>query len=128
MNAPDPEDAIILQDDELKVTIVADTKITNAATFKVLKEDHTLGNLLRMQLLRDPIVRFAGYKMPHPLENVLEVKVQTSGVGEKSKPVDVVNEALDELNNEIKNIQQQFDDLIAKRNKESEALDEETMR
>ena len=31
------------------------------------------------QLLRDGNVRFAGYRMPHPLENVMELKVQTSG-------------------------------------------------
>ena len=29
--------------------------------YGVRKEDHTLGNLLRIQLLRDNNVRFAGY-------------------------------------------------------------------
>lgn len=40
-------------------------------------EDHTLGNLLRMQLLKDPNIIFAGYKVPHPLENRVELKVQS---------------------------------------------------
>ena len=61
--------------------------IPNCGTFILGKEDHTIGtivvdniiiitnhnycysigNLIRIQLLRDPQVRFAGYKMPHPL-------------------------------------------------------------
>jgi DNA-directed RNA polymerase II subunit RPB11 len=31
-----------------RVTMEMDTKIPNAATFRILKEDHTLGNMLRM--------------------------------------------------------------------------------
>jgi len=31
-----------------RLTITPDTKIPNAATFKVEKEDHTLANMLRM--------------------------------------------------------------------------------
>ena len=42
-----------MNDDETKLTYTADTKIPNAGNFKILKEDHTLGNLVRMQLLQD---------------------------------------------------------------------------
>ena len=31
------------------------------------------------QLLKDAQVRFAGYRRPHPLENMVEIKVQTNG-------------------------------------------------
>jgi len=31
----------------LSVEVIEDTKIPNAATIKVLKQDHTLGNMLR---------------------------------------------------------------------------------
>jgi hypothetical protein len=31
-----------------RVTRIKDTRITNAATFEVQREDHTLGNLIRM--------------------------------------------------------------------------------
>jgi DNA-directed RNA polymerase II subunit RPB11 len=55
-----------------------DPKLLNAATFIIAKEDHTLGNLLAAQLLHDPKVLFAGYKVPHPLENNIELKVQTT--------------------------------------------------
>jgi len=30
-------------------------------------------------LLKDCNVRFAGYRKPHPLENMVEIKVQTDG-------------------------------------------------
>lgn len=56
----------------------ADPKLLNAATFTIAKEDHTLGNLLATQLLHDPKVLYAGYKVPHPLENHIELKIQTT--------------------------------------------------
>jgi DNA-directed RNA polymerase subunit L len=42
----------------------------------VQKEDHTLGNTVRMQLHRDPNVVFAGYQVPHPSDNRIVVKVR----------------------------------------------------
>ena len=38
------------------------TGTPNSAVFTFNKEDHTLGNLLRAHLLKDPHVIFAGYK------------------------------------------------------------------
>ena len=40
------------------------------------QEDHTLGNMIRHQLLKDPNVIFAGYKNPHPLEHKIILRVQ----------------------------------------------------
>jgi len=40
-------------------------------------EDHTLGVLLRTELLNDPDVVFAGYKMPHPMKKSIELCVHT---------------------------------------------------
>ena len=42
----------------------------------VQKEDHTLGNTVRMQLHRDPNVVFALYQVPHPSDNRIVVKVR----------------------------------------------------
>ena len=74
-----------------------DTKIPNAATIKVVKQDHTLGNLIRAsvsrplvqrtylltshvsELLTIPQVLFAGYKVPHPLQPHFLLKIQTDG-------------------------------------------------
>ncbi|KXS18431.1 RBP11-like subunits of RNA polymerase [Gonapodya prolifera JEL478] len=75
MNAPDRAE---LNPEGVKpVTVVRDTKIPNAATFTLQAEDHTVGNVLRQQLLRNPRVLFAGYRVPHPLEQKVEIKVQT---------------------------------------------------
>ncbi|KAH9258392.1 hypothetical protein BASA81_003441 [Batrachochytrium salamandrivorans] len=69
MNAPSTNEHIQLRGNEKKVTVVNDSKIINASIFYLAKEDHTLGNALRMSLLRDKDVRFAGYRMPHPYKN-----------------------------------------------------------
>jgi len=47
--------------------------------FTFNKEDHTLANILRAHLLKDPHVTFAGYKIPHPLFATFELRVQTDG-------------------------------------------------
>jgi DNA-directed RNA polymerase II subunit RPB11 len=39
----------------------------NGATYILHLEDHTIGDLLRIFLLKRKDVRFAGYRMPHPL-------------------------------------------------------------
>jgi len=61
------------------IEVTEDTKLPNAATIKVLKQDHTLANLLRAQLLANPHVLFAGYKLPHPLQPFFLIKLQTDG-------------------------------------------------
>ena len=45
---PDYHELFVLKEGEKKITTIKDTKIPNAATFVVKKEDHTVGNLLRM--------------------------------------------------------------------------------
>ncbi|KAF7316317.1 RNA-pol-L-2 domain-containing protein [Mycena indigotica] len=79
MNAPNRYELFVLDDGEKALEATEDTKIPNAATFKIVKQDHTLGNMLRAQLLSDPSVLFAGYKVPHPLNPHFLLKVQTDG-------------------------------------------------
>lgn len=61
-----------------RIQIVPDEKMSNAATYRVNREDHTIGHLMRMELLKHHKVRFAGYKHPHPLENDILIKIQTA--------------------------------------------------
>ena len=42
----------------------------------LFQEDHTVGNMIRHQLLKDPNVLFAGYKNPHPLEHRIILRIQ----------------------------------------------------
>ncbi len=45
-------------------------------------------------LLRNPKIRYAGYRKPHPLENKVEIKVQTNG---DITPAHTLKEALKNL-------------------------------
>jgi DNA-directed RNA polymerase II subunit RPB11 len=42
-------------------------KMINSVTYRIPLEDHTLGDLLRIYLLKNKEVKFAGYRVPHPL-------------------------------------------------------------
>lgn len=50
-----------------------------AATFSIEEEDHTLANSLRFFLNKNPHVAFCGYSMPHPSEELVNMRVQTTG-------------------------------------------------
>jgi hypothetical protein len=50
------------------------------ATFSIEGEDHTLGNSLRFVLNKSPHTALCGCSVPHPSEEVVNVRVQTTGV------------------------------------------------
>jgi DNA-directed RNA polymerase subunit L len=50
-------------------------------------------------------MNFLGYKMPHPLENKIEVKVQTNG----ARPTQVFMKAIDGILDEINITSSEFD-------------------
>lgn len=77
-----------------RLTVEEDTKIPNAATIIINKEDHTLAGMLRSQLLQMEHVLFAGYKVPHPLEPRFLIKIQTDS---ESTPIQAVQEACRDL-------------------------------
>lgn len=62
---------------------------------------------LLSQLLLDPSVLFAGYKVPHPLENTITIKIQTD---ERSNPADVLKRACNLLIMQTAQIKKQFQD------------------
>ncbi|OEU20619.1 hypothetical protein FRACYDRAFT_224004 [Fragilariopsis cylindrus CCMP1102] len=108
MNAPERTASFLLDEDsgEVKIVYSDDTKVTNAGTFRFNKEDHTIGNLFRMQLLRDPSVRFAGYLHPHPLVYYINLKIQTNN--STVAPVEVLSSAIEDLANETDHLITQF--------------------
>lgn len=67
----------LVREDEPKVEILGadDTNLT----FVLRDEDHTLGNALRYILMRNPHVKFCGYSIPHPSENIMNIRVETFG-------------------------------------------------
>jgi len=94
MNAPNRFEFFLLGDNEKLLDTQEDTKIPNAATFKIVKQDHTMANMIRAQLLRVPAVIFSGYKVPHPLEPYFVLKVQTDGSITPQKALEEACQAL----------------------------------
>ncbi|XP_022643446.1 DNA-directed RNA polymerase II subunit RPB11-a-like isoform X2 [Varroa jacobsoni] len=105
MNAPPTFECFLLFDGEKKITIEKDTKVPNASIFTINKEDHTLGNMIRAQLLKDPLVTFAGYKNPHPLEHKILLRVQTTP---DSTPVEALKSAINDLMSELSLFEERF--------------------
>lgn len=93
-----------------RIHIYPDEKVPHAVVFVIWLEDHTLGNLLRMELLRNADVLFVGYKVPHPLDNMIELRLQTLA---KSTPEEALRRAIANLRSECRNMLDQFDAGVA---------------
>ena len=122
MNAPERASSFLLDEDkgERKIEYSTDTKVTNAGTFRFNKEDHTVGNLLRLQLLRDPNVRFAGYIHPHPLLHYIDLKVQTNS--SQVAPTEVLSSAIEDLAGEVDFLTNQVTDALEQWHKEHNVI------
>ncbi|CAN3373127.1 DNA-directed RNA polymerase II subunit Rpb11p [Diutina rugosa] len=107
MNAPDRFELFILPDGVDKIKITPDTKVPNAAIVKIEREDHTLANLLRAQLLKDDKVIFAAYKIPHPLFANFELRIQTE---DDYSPKEALRNACSSLISELDVIKTRFKD------------------
>ena len=79
------------------VEVVKRQKMVNNVTYRIALEDHTVGDLLRIYLLKHKDVKFAGYRQTHPLDDTLEVKVQTAHEDTNK----VVKDTLEMLQKEI---------------------------
>eukprot|EP00727_Mastigamoeba_balamuthi_P012528 m51a1_g7899 putative dna-directed rna polymerases iv and v subunit 11-like (121) ;mRNA; f:123213-123806 len=110
-NAPAQFEAITLPPGLAKMTYETEQKMMNAGTFMIRQEDHTLGNLLKMQLLRDPNVLFAGYRKPHPLEHYILLKVQT--INGSYTPMDALATAIGCLKDELNRFESAFKGQMA---------------
>lgn len=77
LNRPGVYEVIEVPQGVKKVNCVLDPKTNNCGVFTIYAEDATLGHMLKTQLLKDDSVVFASYRMPHPLENKLELRIQT---------------------------------------------------
>ena len=49
-----------------------------SATYSFVGEDHTLGNLVRNQIVKNKHVEFCAYSVPHPSEAICNVRIQLS--------------------------------------------------
>ncbi|KAF8768524.1 hypothetical protein HU200_007534 [Digitaria exilis] len=112
MNAPDRYERFVVPEGtkndnhSCRVSYERDTKIVNAASFTIEREDHTIGNIVRMQLHRDPNVLFAGYKLPHPLQYKIIVRIHTTS---QSSPTQAYTQAVNDLDKELEYLKQAFE-------------------
>ena len=123
MNAPERHRSYQLDEGQARMTYEPDQRVASAGTFTINKEDHTVGNLLRMQLLRDGDTRFAGYQLPHPLEHVCHVKVETAPpmTSTGARPG-----AVTDLRQEVELLDRGFRDECARAREEADARPMET--
>ena len=105
MNAPEVFEQF--KEQEKKVIPQTEQKIPNTCLFIINSEDHTFGNAVKMMLLRNPKIRFVAYRKPHPLENKIEIKIQTNG---EITPLEAFREALRNLNEDIDDCIKQLDE------------------
>ncbi|KAI8866957.1 DNA-directed RNA polymerase II 13.6 kDa polypeptide, partial [Ramicandelaber brevisporus] len=106
MNQPDRNELFVLPPGVPKVVLQPYPQLQNAAELKIHLEDHTLGNLLQAQLLKDQRVLFAAYKSPHPLNPVVNVIVQTTT---ETTPIAVTSAAISALMTELGQIKSRFE-------------------
>lgn len=108
---PNSYEKFVVPEGVKRVAHARDTRVEHAATLTIQREDHTVGNLLRCALLRDREVTFAGYKIPHPLEYRMLVKVQTRG---RRSPKQVSARALEALADEAAEARRAFEAEVAR--------------
>jgi len=110
-NRPEYHESLVMPEGMGKVEYAKDPKVPNAGTFRLNREDHTLGNLIRERLLRDPDVIFAGYQVPHPLEHHVLIKVQAKredGGVEHATPHTCFVKAVRDLIADLKHLRENF--------------------
>ncbi len=82
---------------ELRVSRQAENEIV----IEIMGEDDTLGNLIAKEAMKHPKVMYASYRIPHPLQNRLEIVITVE------KGVDM-GEVLSEIVTNIKNVLADF--------------------
>ena len=80
--------------EKIKLLPQATSDDGTSASFQISEEDHTLGNALRYIIMKNPEVEFCGYSIPHPSENLLNVRIQTYG---KITAVEALQKGLQDL-------------------------------
>ena len=91
----------------------ADPGVSNCYNFTIFKEDHTIGNLLTQELLNEDRVLFAGYRIQHPLTDLIIVRVNTSD--KINNPEDLVSTTIKNIQSHITLLQTSFKNQVQNR-------------
>lgn len=93
-----------------KVKAEKDDGVSNCYRFTIDREDHTVGNLLTEQLLTEERVLFAGYRIHHPLDDWIYIRVDVSDAIEH--PADLVKDTVKQLQDDISALRGDFERQI----------------
>ncbi|PPQ73489.1 hypothetical protein CVT24_007818 [Panaeolus cyanescens] len=104
-----------------KLKILKSSPDLSAATYQIHDESHTIGNSLRWMLMKNPKVEFCGYSVPHPSENVINVRIQ---MYDNLSSLDALITALDDLDKLCETVEDQY--LESLRAQEYETWDEKS--
>ncbi|CAG8701211.1 11531_t:CDS:2 [Acaulospora morrowiae] len=115
MNSSDigePTDQDLLTAPEVMVDDILDFKAEKgvvkdptSVTFTINGEDHTLGNALRYTIMLNPEVEYCGYSIPHPSEDKLNIRVQTT---ENTTAIEALRKGLEDLKTICDHIKETF--------------------
>ena len=92
------KDVTMIETEKLKIEQDKEDSNYNC-TYSFTGEDHTLGNLLRYMLMKDPETTFSGYSVPHPSEDIMNVRA----LERISKISDILNEKFSNALNDFDN-------------------------
>lgn len=87
------EEDDLLEMEEKRIVVLPGATET-AASFQFEGEGHTLGNALRFSIMKNPQVEFCGYTIPHPSEQKMNLRIQTS---DETTATDALQKGLDDL-------------------------------
>ena len=105
------EKFVVAEEDKLKIISDKEEGDYNC-TYSFQNEDHTLGNILRYMLMKDKNTTFCGYSIPHPSEDVMNIRLQTREENTNQimgKAMDRVIEISDILSDKFKKALNDFD-------------------
>ena len=82
------------------------------ATYSFRDEDHTLGNLLRNQIIKSDHVQFCAYSVPHPSEPIMNVRIQCYEDGSTHDTKKVLNHGLKRISKMCDVLTEKFEDRL----------------
>uniref|UniRef100_H0WY22 RNA polymerase II subunit J n=1 Tax=Otolemur garnettii TaxID=30611 RepID=H0WY22_OTOGA len=106
MNAPPAFESFLLFEGEKKLVSPGPSPVSPADLgVLLLSPPHTTQPCYLRQLLKDPQVLFAGYKVPHPLEHKIIIRVQTTP---DYSPQEAFTNAITDLISELSLLEERF--------------------
>ncbi|KAK2498905.1 hypothetical protein MC885_010220 [Smutsia gigantea] len=106
MNAPPAFESFLLFEGEKKPQPSGKTPWLEAGSPKGIRlSPSQCPSLYLRQLLKDPQVLFAGYKVPHPLEHKIIIRVQTTP---DYSPQEAFTNAITDLISELSLLEERF--------------------